>query len=177
MVEAYKNNPHVEYAEPNCYVHALWEPNDPHYSLQWHMENDEYGGIHMEEAWELLGSPGNPGQGVTVAIIDTGIAYENYRSYEQAPDLSQTCFVQGRDFVNKDKHPNDDNGHGTHIAGTVAQSTNNSVGVAGVAFDACLMPVKVMNSLGTGNYDNVADGIYYATDNGAQIISLSLGGN
>lgn len=169
----------VEYAEPNYIAYALWTPNDPYYNYQWHLENPVYGGIQMEKAWEI-----SKGAGVTVAIVDTGIAYENYqeswwRKYEQAPDLAQTCFVPGYDFVNNDTHPNDDSspGHGTHVAGTVAQSTNNGLGVAGVAFNACLMPVKVLGSTGSGSYANVADGIRWAVDNGAKVINLSLGGS
>ncbi len=172
MVEAYSRNPNVEYAEPNYIAHALMVPNDPYYPLQWHLDNDDYGGINMEDAWDL-----STGSGVTIAIIDTGIAYENYgRQYKQAPDLAGTCFVPGYDFVNNDKHPNDDNSHGTHVAGTVAQSTNNDVGVAGVAFDACIMPVKVLNKRGSGDYATIAAGIRFAADNGADVISMSLGG-
>ncbi|TFH40339.1 MAG: PKD domain-containing protein, partial [ANME-2 cluster archaeon] len=84
--------------------------------------------------------------------------------------------VQGYDFVNNDNNPIDDNGHGTHVAGTIAQSTNNNLGVAGVAFDSTLMPVKVLSSTGSGTYSDVASGIRYAADNGADVISLSLGG-
>lgn len=126
----------------------------------------------MEKAWNVAtGSPS-----VIVAIVDTGIAYENYDKFCQAPDLAQTNFVPGYDFVNNDSHPNDDNRHGTHVAGTVAQSTNNSLGVAGVAFNTSLMPVKVLDSRGSGTYANVASGIRFAADNGAKVINLSLGG-
>ncbi len=98
-------------------------------------------------------------------------------SYEMAPDLSGNSFLGGWDFVNQDAHPNDDNGHGTHVSGTIAQTTNNGVGVAGVAFETTIMPVKVLNSAGSGTYQWIADGIYYAVDNGADIISMSLGGS
>ncbi len=167
MVKIYSENPNVEYAEPNFYAYALIVPNDEYYPYQWHMD-----GINVEPAWNI-----STGSGVTVAIVDTGIAYEDYRKYCQAPDLAQTCFVSGYDFANNDEHPNDDNGHGTHVAGTVAQSTNNSIGVAGVAFDTCLMPVKVLDRYGEGTYADVADGIRFAVDNGAKVISLSLGGS
>jgi len=106
--------------------------------------------------------------GAVVAIIDTGIRVGS--------DLSGTSFVPGYDFVNNDNNPIDDNGHGTHVAGTVAQSTNNGIGVAGVAFCASLMPVKVLNAQGSGSYSTIANGIYYAVDHGANIISMSLGG-
>lgn len=168
----------VEYAEPNYIAHAFFAPNDPYYSLQWHFDNLTYGGIHTEAAWDV-----STGSGVTVALVDTGIAFENYRNpktrkkYYKAPDLASTCFVSGYDFVENDPHPNDDNSHGTHVAGTIAQSTNNGVGVAGVAFGSCLMPIKVLDRNGSGTYANVAKGIRFAADNGAKIINLSLGGS
>ncbi|MCP6718462.1 MAG: S8 family serine peptidase [Patescibacteria group bacterium] len=171
-VRGYLEREDVEYAEPNFIAHTQMTPNDSYYGYQWHMDNSEYGGINMEAAWDI-----SSGLGVTVAVIDTGIAYEDYNRYKQAPDLAQTCFVTGYDFVNDDTHPNDDEGHGTHVAGTVAQSTNNDLGVAGVAFSTCLMPVKVLDRNGSGTYADVAAGIYYATDNGAQVINLSLGGS
>lgn len=172
-VKEYLERRDVEYAEPNYIAYALMTPNDPYYVYQWHLDNPQYGGINLEAAWDI-----STGSGVTIAVIDTGIAYENYGwSYRQASDLAETCFAAGYDFVNNDSHPNDDEGHGTHVAGTVAQSTNNNLGVAGVAFDACLMPVKVLNSNGSGSYANVAEGIIWAADNGAQVINLSLGGS
>ncbi len=179
MVSIYSRNPNVEYAEPNFLAFAVMTPNDPYYSYQWHLDNSAYGGIHMESAWDI-----SAGSGVTIAVIDTGIAYEDYQSgrgwlkerYYQAPDLNETCFVEGYDFVNDDTHSNDDNSHGTHVAGTIAQSTNNNKGVAGIAYQSCLMPVKVLDENGAGTYDDVADGIYFAADNGAAVINLSLGG-
>jgi serine protease len=179
-IKEYLKRPDVDYAEPNYYAFALWGPNDPYYRYQWDLDNPVNGGIQMEEAWGLLGAPGTPGKGVIVAIVDTGVAYENYtkgtRRYYLAPDLANTVFVPGYDFVEKDTHPNDDNSHGTHVAGTVAQSTNNGVGVAGVAFNTAIMPVKVLDRNGSGTYANVADGIRWATDHGANVINLSLGG-
>jgi serine protease len=173
MVKLYQAEDAVEYVEPNYIAHALVVPNDPLYSYQWHLDTVQYGGIEMEEAWEI-----STGSGVTVAVVDTGVAYENYGwRYKQAPDLAGTSFVQGYDFVNDDAHPNDDNSHGTHVTGTIAQTTDNNIGVAGVAFDCLIMPVKVLNRQGSGTYDQVAGGIYYAADNGAHVISLSLGGS
>ncbi|HDD57611.1 MAG TPA: hypothetical protein ENF43_03745 [Thermoplasmatales archaeon] len=164
MVKIYNKNPNVEYAEPNYIAYALMVPNDPYYGYQWHLDNPEYGGIGMEQAWDI-----SNGSGVIVAVVDTGI--------RKGSDLQDTCFVQGYDFVDDDRDPTDENGHGTHVAGTVAQSTNNDEGVAGVAFGACLMPVRVLDANGYGTYADVADGIIWATDNGAQVISLSLGGD
>lgn len=154
----------VVYAEPNYLAYALMVPNDPYYSYQWHLDNPAYGGIQMEEAWDL-----STGAGVTVAVVDTGI--------RKGTDLANTCFVAGWDYVNNDSDPTDDNGHGTHVAGTIAQSTNNGVGVAGVAYESCLMPVKVLGATGVGTYANVVSGVRYAADHGAKVINLSLGGS
>ncbi|MDD3421678.1 MAG: S8 family serine peptidase, partial [Methanocellales archaeon] len=164
MVKIYESLPEVEYAEPNYMVHALMIPNDTLYPYQWHLDNHMYGGIHMESAWDV-----SNGSGVVVAVLDTGVA--------QAPDLAGTTFVQGYDFVNGDTNPNDDHGHGTHVAGTIAQTTNNGYGVAGVAFGCSIMPIKVLNATGSGYDSWLADGIRYAVDHGADVISMSLGGS
>jgi serine protease len=175
-IKNYLRRSEVEYAEPNYFAHATILPNDEYYHYQWHLDNPTYGGIQTEEAWDI-----STGSGVTIAVIDTGIAYENYRQgrkqYYQAPDLANSCFVSGYDFVNRDSHPNDDNSHGTHVAGTVAQSTNNAIGVAGVAFKSCLMPLKVLDRNGKGTYSNISSAIRWAADHGAQVINLSLGGS
>lgn len=163
-IKEFKKRGDVLYAEPNYIAYALMVPNDPNYKYQWHLDNPAYGGIQMQKAWDI-----SSGAGVRVAVVDTGI--------RKGTDLANTCFVPGWDYVNNDSDPIDDNGHGTHVAGTVAQSTNNSLGVAGVAYKSCLMPVKVLNSGGSGTYAQVANGIRYAADNGAKVINLSLGGS
>ena len=165
MVAAYAVDPNVEFAEPVYIYRALMVPNDPYYVYQWHMPM-----INMEQAWDQ-----NSGTGAVVAVIDAGVAYENYDIYALAPDLAQTNFVQGYDFYNNDAHPNDDNGHGTHVAGTIAQSTNNALGVTGIAYNCSIMPVKVLGADGSGGTDVIANGIYYAVDNGADVINMSLG--
>jgi serine protease len=182
MVEIYQANSNVEYAEANYMAYAMKAPNDELYPLQWHLYNTSYGGINVEPAWNI-----STGSGAIVAILDTGIAYEDYSeknpgsniSYQQAPDLAGTFFVAGYDFVNHDGHPNDDSvsGHGTHIAGTVAQNTHNGIGTAGVAFNAYLMPVKVLDNCGAGTPADIAEGIIWATDNGAHVINLGFGGS
>jgi len=159
-------NPRVQLAERNVSRRATFTPNDTFYSYQWHMPQ-----IQMGQAWDVVN-----GSGVVVAVIDTGVAYEDYAGFAQAPDLAGTSFTAGYDFTNDDAHPNDDNGHGTHVAGTIAQTTNNSSGVAGVAYGATIMPIKVLNSAGSGSLADVADGITWATDHGADVINLSLGG-
>lgn len=187
MVAIYSKNPNVEYAEPNYIANTFLYPNDPLYSYQWHMDNAEYGGINMESV-SVDKTGGDPS--IIVAVIDTGVAYEDYAefidnpgigkdywiTYQQAPDLENTNFEVGYDFVNDDAHPNDDQGHGTHVTGTIAQSTNNGIGVAGVAFNTSIMPIKVLDKNGSGTYADIADGIYFAAAHSANIINMSLGG-
>ncbi len=157
----------VEEAEPLVQMEALaFTPNDPEFPRQWNLRM-----IHMPEAWER-----SRGKGVVVAVIDTGIAYEDHGDFVQVPDLAGARFVPGYDFVNDTDHPNDDNGHGTHVAGTIAQRTNNGVGVAGVAFEARLMPLKVLSRAGLGNSADISDAIRWAVDHGAKVLNLSLGG-
>ncbi len=157
----------------NYVVRPFAVPNDPDYQpAQWNLFNSA-GGIWAEEAWDLSVSKGN---GVVVAVIDTGVAFENYGPYVQAPDLSKT-FVAPKNFVDLTQaaHPNDDNGHGTHIAGTIAQDTNNGLATAGIASQASIMPIKILDWMGNGSTAALNDAIYYAVDNGARVINLSVG--
>ena len=183
MVEIYQADAKVEYAEANYIAYAMMVPHDELYYRQWHLYNPTYGGIQMEKAWNT-----SSGSGVIVATLDTGVTadsrYERNPTgpeifYQRAPDLAETHFVAGYDFVNRDRYPDDDSnpGHGTHIAGIIAQSTYNEIGVAGIAYNASLMPVKVLNSNGAGTYADVAEGIVWATNNGAHVINLGLGGS
>ncbi|MBN2431600.1 MAG: S8 family serine peptidase [Acidobacteria bacterium] len=159
VLNTLKRYPGVLSVEQNAYAYAFGVPNDPYYPYQWHMKR-----IGMETAWDL-----STGAGVVVAVIDTGVK-------QSLQDMANTQFVAGWDFVNNDADPTDDEGHGSHVAGTIAQSTNNGVGVAGVAYNAAIMPIKVLNSRGSGTFDDIAEGVYYAADHGADVINMSLGG-
>ncbi len=141
-------------------------PNDPYYGFQWHLDQ-----IGMPEAWTR-----NRGQGVVVAVIDTGLAFRDESGWMRAPDLADTNIVAGYDFVRNDPNPDDEHGHGTHVAGTIAQSTNNGLGVAGVAPEASIMPLKVLDANGSGGWGAIAAAIRYAADHGAHVINMSLGG-
>lgn len=142
-------------------------PNDPKYRFQWHLDQ-----IQMQAAW-----PKATGRGVIVAVIDTGVAYRDHGEFKRVPDLAQTEFVPGYDFVNKHERPLDDHGHGTHVAGTIAQSTNNKLGVAGVAYRARIMPLKVLSARGYGSVADIAEAIRFAANHGAKVINMSLGGS
>lgn len=173
---ALQSRPDILFAEFDETVEAFFTPDDPQYPAQWHFEK-----IGAASAWDFdTTSPvygGDPS--VVVAVIDTGIAYETYNdngtNYQKMPDFASTAFTAGYDFVNGDTHANDDNGHGTHVAATIAESTNNGIAGAGLAFNATLMPLKVLNRLGTGSVSDVALAITYAVENGADVINLSLG--
>ncbi|HUC07608.1 MAG TPA: S8 family serine peptidase [Solirubrobacterales bacterium] len=134
------------------------------------------GGIDAIGAWEHLDAAGRPGaEGVTVAVLDTGIAYRAQgKRFRRSPDFSSGQFVKGRDFVDGDRLPLDENGHGTHIAGTIAEKTNNGIGLTGLAYRAKLMPVRVLDAQGRGRADEIAKGIRFAVANGADVINMSF---
>jgi serine protease len=134
------------------------------------------GGIDAVGAWANLEAAGRPGaEGVTVAVLDTGVAYRAKGShFRRSPDFSSGQFVPGYDFVDDDRLPLDQNGHGTHVAGTIAEKTNNGVGLVGLAFRAKLMPVRVLDAQGRGQADEIAKGIRFAVAEGADVINLSF---
>ena len=140
-------------------------PNDPRYREQWNLRM-----VGAEAAWER-----SRGKGVVVAVIDTGVAAKDSDRGKQARDFGQTHFTRGYDFVNDDDDPYDDHGHGTHVSGTIAESTDNREGVAGLAFEATIQPIKVLSAMGSGTSTDIADAIRFAADNGAGVINLSLG--
>jgi thermitase len=135
-------------------------PNDPYYGSQWGLTR-----VRAPEAWAL-----STGQGVLIAVLDTGTDYTH-------PDLSGKVRTDiDRDFVNNDDDAMDNNGHGTHVSGIAAAATNNSRGVAGMGWDASILPLKVLDSGGNGRTDQLISAIYYAADHGARVINMSLGG-
>ena len=167
LLDALSRDPRVEHAEAMSVLRASFVPDDPLYAAkQWHLQR-----VGAERAWEYT-----CGRGVTVAVIDTGVACWDKGPFSRGTDLSGTRCESGYDFVNDRGEAADDHGHGTHVAGTIAQTTNNGKGAAGLAFCARLMPIKVLTRQGWGTVANVAEGIRYAADEGAQVINLSLGG-
>ncbi len=181
VLAALEKRPEVEIAEPDAEYSLLpgeevtvttdqiqWEgfPNDPLYAKQWHMRQ-----IGMPQAWKLA-----DGNGITVAVLDTGVAYEDYKNFKLLEDLEGITFVDPYDFVANDKHANDDHAHGSHVTGTIAQMTNNGIGVAGVARNVKIMPLKVLSGSGSGSVAGIADAIRYAADKGAKVMNMSLGG-
>jgi serine protease len=164
---ALAHDPRVERAEPMGIYRATFVPDDPLYaSKQWHIKR-----VGAETAWEY-----SCGAGVTVAVIDTGVACFDKGPFTRGTDLTGTRCEGGYNFVDNTREGYDDHGHGTHVAGTIAQTTNNGMGTAGLAYCATLMPVKVLNKQGFGTSAGVAEGIRFAADNGAQVINMSLGG-
>jgi serine protease len=161
----------VAYAVPNYVARASAFPNDPGFALQWNFSGPF--GINMPEAWALAKQRGAPGgRGAVVAVLDTGVAYRRFGPFRRAPDLRS--FVRGYDFVDGDRYPLDLNGHGTHVAGTIAEGTNNGIGAAGIAYGARIMPVRTLDTFGAGDAVTVSRGIRFAVRHHADVINMSL---
>ncbi|MFA5144173.1 MAG: S8 family serine peptidase, partial [Candidatus Omnitrophota bacterium] len=205
-VSRLQNDPGVEYAEPNRIVRAQMVPNDPYYnsSGSWGQSYGDLWGlkkIGCEQAWDL-----SRGKGIVVAVIDTGVDYNHRDIWDNIwvnPDVvsdvnndgkidlndcdlnhNQTIETSeivnhmfGWDFINNDNNPMDGRGHGTHCAGTIAAIGNNSIGVIGVAPEAKIMCIKGLGDDGSGSNIVLAEGIKYAADNGAKVLSNSWGGS
>jgi serine protease len=134
------------------------------------------GGIDAVGAWRNLIEAGRPGAaGVVVAVLDSGVAYRSLgRRFAASPDFSPGEFVPGYDFVGHDRTPLDVTGHGTHVAGTIAEATDNGIGLTGLAYGARVMPLRVLNSMGTGYANQIARSIRYAVRKGADVINMSF---
>lgn len=174
IAQDYSKNPNVEYAEPNYKARAQMIPNDKYYSSagSWGQSYDDLWGlkkIQCEQAWDI-----SQGEGVVVAVIDTGIDY-NHEDI-RANVWSGSNGKRGYDFWNNDDDPMDDNGHGTHVAGIIAAVGNNIVGIVGAAPKAKVMAVKGLDKYGSGFTDGLADAIYFAAGNAADILNNSWGG-
>ena len=189
VVDILRQNPTVVFAEPNYIARASFIPDDPYWTNQSYLSN-----IQAPQAWEIITGTSD----VVIAVVDTGIDSTH-------PDLSAQVWNNpgetGFDAAGKDKRMNrldddgngyvddwmgwntiagdgdvyDDHGHGTHVAGVAAADTNNGQGIAGVAWNARVMPIKALDRTGFGAYAQVAEGIVYAADHGAQVINLSFG--
>jgi serine protease len=169
-----RDDPNVAYAVPNYRARAAGlVPNDPGFARQWNFAGPF--GLALPDAWELAAERGAPGgRGVVVAVLDSGVAYERRGRFRRAPDLRRSTFVRGYDFIGRDRHPNDVFGHGTHVAGTIAQATNNRRGTAGIAYRARIMPLRVLDSRGSGDSVAISRAIRYAAAHGVDVINLSL---
>jgi subtilisin len=170
--QALKTAPGVLRVEDDAIATALGKPSKPSPSpseaLPWGVDR-----IDADRVWDtdrnlVVDSGANAGAGVKVAVIDTGIDLTH-------PDL-QANILRGYNAINPLASANDDNGHGTHVAGIIA-GIDNAIGVLGVAPKASLFAVKVLNKKGSGFYSDIIEGIEWSMSNGAQVINMSLGGS
>jgi serine protease len=173
----------VAYAVPDYKAHAAgFVPNDPGrgttvgawQQVQWNFAGQW--GVNAIQAWDLARAAGAPGgRGVIVAVIDSGVAYENHGAFRRAPDLSASQFTKAKyDWVDRDRHPDDEESHGTHVTGTIAQNTNNGKGLTGLAYGVKIMPLRVLDSEGNGDGADIARAIRYAVKHGAKVINMSV---
>ena len=175
-LKAFKDNPAVEYAEPN-YIRQIsaTTPNDTYFTNLWGMHNTGQtvngitgtagADIKATKAWDI--ATGN--SAIIVGLIDSGVAYDH-------PDLAANISATRYDFVNNNGNPMDSNDHGTHIAGTIAAVGNNNYGVAGVTWSTKIMPIRAGNANGSLTSANIISAINYARTNGAKIINASFNG-
>jgi serine protease len=194
--QALDDNPAVAYALPNYVAHASAIPNDPGTAgfsggwqrTQWNFlpcgsfcgeapaEYQERGGLNAPAAWDILSQRGAAGaKGARIAVLDTGVAYMTRKpKFRKSPDFAHKQFLPGFDFVDKDPMPLDEDGHGTHIAGTIAERTGNGFGLTGLASRARILPVRVLDSEGFGTARDIARGIRWAAEHRAQVINMSF---
>jgi serine protease len=176
-------------ADPIAHMAGSWIPDDPGRAhvpggwqqLQWNFLAGA--GVNAPEAWANLFADHRPGgKGVVVAVLDTGVAFRRWRTFRRAPDFRGTHFVAPCDLIAgklihgrcTDKYPLDREGHGTFVAGIIAEATNNGIGLTGLAYGASIMPVRVLDANGNGDAKTIAAGIRYAVKHGANVINLSL---
>jgi len=169
--------------ETGLWARAAYVPNDSGLAVaaansgwtatQWEL-NGPFG-INAPQAWSQASKlGGSGGRGITIAVLDSGIAYADRGPYRRSPDLANHRFVRGYDFVDGDAYPNDEYGHGTFVASTIAATANNAYGTVGVAYRARIMPLRVLDSEGRGYPSTISRGIRFATRYGADVINLSL---
>lgn len=198
-IAALESSPDVAFAEPNFYVHSFATPNDPRYGQMWGLHNTAQtlsgvagtadADIDAPEAWDVT----TGSSAAVVAVIDTGVAYDHpdlaaniwtnpgEAGTKQANDTDDdsngfTDDARGWDWIDDDNEPRDFLGHGTHVAGIVGATGNDSFGGVGVNWDVSLMPLRVLDGEGVGTTADVAAAVTYAAANGANVINLSLGG-
>jgi serine protease len=175
----------VAYAVPDYLAHVAsatpWIPDDPgrvHQIQGWEKTQWNFlpgSGVAAPGAWGNLIADGHPGgRGVTIAVLDTGVAYRNWGQFTRSPDFGGTHFIAPYDFVANNAFPLDREGHGTFVTGEIAETTNNGYGLTGLAYGATIMPVRVLAADGSGDAATIARGIRYAVAHGARVINLSL---
>ncbi len=178
-----RREPGVAYAKPDFIAHAAgaYYPDDRGRTgrprgweaTQWNLLAGA--GVNAPQAWSNLIADHRPGgRGVVVAILDTGVAYRDWHQFRVSPDFTGTRFVNPYDLVARNRYPLDRNGHGTFVAGVVAEATNNGLALTSLAYGASIMPVRILDASGLGDESTIARGIRYAVIHGAQVINLSL---
>ena len=157
-IERLSRRPGVRMVAPNRRYFTTMTPSDAMFNQQWGLDR-----TNAKKAWDK----GINASNVTVAVLDTGVDYNH-------PELKGRV-IKGPDLADKDNDPMDVHGHGTHVSGVIAAAGNNNEGIAGVAWNAKILAIKVLSDNGSGTTDAVMQGIKYAADNGARVINLSLG--